>query len=143
MWLVTTTSKQCSSGNYTKYLISINFFKYHRNLQENITCIPIFQIKKMRLTEFALFAQSDKTNDCTVRNQLWFWQDCMLETVALYHCLTWTEELVDECKFFGGYSMNSGFHILFFPPFYFPPTNKYMQTHTIMCWTNSFELSSN
>lgn len=81
----------------------------------------------MRLTEFALFAQSDKTNDCTVRNQLWFWQDCMLETVALYHHLTWTEEWVDECKFFGGYSMNSGFHI--FPPFLLP-SNKQVYADT-------------
>lgn len=145
MWLVTTVLNRAVLGTMRNTdQVSIIWMSW-QSARRYYMC-PNFSDEENETHRGCMICPKWRSNDCTARSQLCFWWDPMLGTIGLHHHHTWRDGWVEEYKFFGGYSLNSGFFIptfFFFFPFYFPPTRKYMQTHTLTCWTNRFQLSSN
>lgn len=115
MWLVTTVLNRAVLGTMRNTdQVSIIWMSW-QSARRYYMC-PNFSDEENETHRGCMICPKWRSNDCTARSQLCFWWDPMLGTIGLHHHRTWRDGWVEEYKFFGGYSLNSGF---FIPTFFF------------------------
>lgn len=133
MWLVTTVLNRAVLGTMRNTdQVSIIWMSW-QSARRYYMC-PNFSDEENETHRGCMICPKWRSNDCTARSQLCFWWDPMLGTIGLHHHRTWRDGWVEEYKFFGGYSLNSGFFIptfFFFFSFLLPSnTQVYADTYT-------------